>query len=280
MAKRTVIVTADDFGRWPEVNDAVLAGYDDGMLSTAALRVTATASSSAMVSASMRPGLCVGLYLVLCDGQATLPHRHVPDLVDTTGRFVKRPLEAAWLYRRGGGLRDELRAEIRAQLEKFLASGLDLAFVAGHWNLHLLPSVFGILQELAGEYPIAALRKPCGQLVKHDRRRGISAFQRAVEAASLRSATAWGSIRARGFAGPDRVAPLCTERPATESAVIERLRSVGRGITELVAHPGSFLPRYDGDGEAAIVTSPTVRKAVNELDIDIVSYREIVQGGI
>ncbi len=108
--KRAVIITADDFGLLPEVNDAVLEGYDNGVVSSAGLRVTSTASASAVVSASLRPGLGVGLHLVLCEGQATLPRRHISNLVNSAGRFVERPLEAAWLYRRRGGLRNELKA--------------------------------------------------------------------------------------------------------------------------------------------------------------------------
>ena len=45
------------------------------------------------------------------------------------------------------GLREQLRAEIHAQFEKFRATGLPLDHVNGHLHLHLHPTVFSILME-------------------------------------------------------------------------------------------------------------------------------------
>ncbi len=275
MKKRSIIITADDFGILPEVNDAVLAGYENGVITSAGLRVTATASSSAMVSASLRPDLAVGLHLVLCEGQATLPRRHIPNLVNSAGRFVGRPLEAAWLYRQGGGLRAELTAEIHAQLEKFLASGLAMTHISGHYHLHLHPTVLSIIKELAGEYPIPALRKPCGKVVQREGRRALPGWQRAIEVGAMRRILGWGRLRAFRFPGPTKVETLSVERPATEYAVIDRLCAAGRGLTEFVCHPGSLLPRYDGTGEAAVVASPAVRRAVEEAGLELLSYRSV-----
>ncbi len=275
--KARLILTADDFGLAPEVNDAILAGYESGVVSSTTLRVTATASRSAAVAARIRPGLAVGLQLVLCGGQATLPYRHVRDLVDSGGRFVDRPLEAAWLYRRGGGLRDQLKAEVRAQVEKFLATGLYLSFVAGHQNLHLHPTVLAILKELAEDYPITALRRPVSRLVAWEKRSAALDFEGRVEKSLLGCVVRWGGLRARRFVGPDRVDVLSRVRPATEDAVAARLASLPSGVTELVCRPGSPLPQYDGISDAAVVTSRRVRDAITKSAAELISYRTIFE---
>jgi len=277
---RAVIITADDLGLWPEVNDAVMAGYDAGVITSAGLRVSEQASHSAMVSAAMRPGLGVGLHLVLCDGHATLPHRHIPNLVDSSNQFVSRPLEAAWIYRRRAGIRGELEAEIRAQIEKFLASGLFLTHISGAYNLHLHPTVMSILKELAGDYTISAVRKPCGGIIRYSQRYSTAAWQRRLERSLLRPMAAWGRVRSGRFPGPDRVQPLSVARPVTEHEVAARLRSAKRGVTEFVCHPGSFYARYDGGGEAAVVTSAVVRAALTDGLVEPVSYRDIAEGTV
>ena len=274
MATRSVILTADDFGLLPEVNEAVITGYDNGVLTGAGLRVTAVASHAAVVAASMRPGLGVGLHLVLCEGRATLPRRHIPNLVDTTGMFPSRPLEAAWLYRRGGGLRDELRSEIRAQVEKFLATGLELSYISGHMHMHLHPTVLSILKELATQYPIVALRKPCGGIARRAVRHGT---QGSIETALMRPMLGWSRMRARRFVGPKRVDLLSPDRPATEHAVAERIKRLRSGVTELVCHPGSLQARFDGVGEAAVVASSVVRAALEDAQVEPVSYRNLVE---
>ena len=276
--KRAVIITADDLGLWPEVNDAVMAGYDSGVISSASLRVTAAASHAAMVSASMRPGLGVGLQLVLCDGQSTLPRKHIPSLVDNAGCFVRRPLEAAWQYRRRGPLREELKSEIRAQLEKFLAAGLYLSHVSGAHSMHLHPTVISILRELAANYPISAIRKPCHRLWRASQRYIAPGWQRTVETTLMSRVIKKGARRAREFVGPDRVEPLSPERPTTEHDVARRIRTASGGITELVCHPGSLGARYDGVGDAAVVTSPTVRAALTDSGVEFISYRDLAEG--
>ena len=278
MSSRSVIITVDDLGRWPEINDAVMSGYDAGIVTSASLRVSAPASHSAMVSCGMRPNLGVGLHLVLCDGQSTLPHRHIPNLVDSSGNFVNRPLEAAWLYRRRGGLRAELKAEIRAQIERFLSSGLFLSHISSHFNLHLQPAVLSIIKELAIDYPISAIRKPVSPLWRSSQPLAMTAFQRRAERALVRPVLGWGKLRSRAFLGPDHVAVLCDTRPVTEDVVARRLRSVRRGITEFVCHAGSLETQYDGIGEMAALTSQTVRQAIEEANLEMISYRELAEG--
>jgi hopanoid biosynthesis associated protein HpnK len=275
---RYVIITADDLGLWPEINDAVMAGYDAGIISSASLRVTGREAHSASVSACMRPGLSVGLHLVLCEGRAVLSHRHIPNLVDTSGFFVDRPLEALWMYRKRGGLRDELKAEVRAQIEKFLAGGLFLSHVSGHYNLHLHPTVLSILRELATEYPIAAIRKPCASLLESFQTYTTPHWQRVTERAVLQPSLAWGRARSRSFRGVDRVERLNSERPGTEHAVARRIATAGGGVTEFVCHPGSLSPQYEGAAETAIVTSATVRRALAESGVELISYRDVAEG--
>ncbi len=277
MKKPRLIITADDFGLWPEINDAVVAGYESGVVTSASLRVSATGSHSAAVAARIRPGLSVGLQLVLCDGHSTLPRRHIRDLVDSTGRFVDRPLEAAWHYRRSGGLRDQLKAEIRAQVEKFMSTSLYLSFVTGHHNLHLHPTVLSLLKELAEDYPIHALRRPCTHLVDYEKRSGPQSFEARVERDLIGTMIRYGGFRARSFVGPDRVDVLSPIRPATEGDVAKRLSSLPSGVTELVARPGSLLPQFDGVAEAAIVTSRRVRDALATSNVELISYRTLFE---
>lgn len=274
--ERQVIVTADDFGLLPEVNDAILRGYDSGVVTSAAMRVNAIASRSALGAAALRPNLALGLHLVLCEGQSTLPRRHIPGLVDSSGRFVSRPLEAAWRYRRREGLVEELRSEIRAQIERFMSSGLTMTFVSSHMQLHLHPVVARILKELSSEYPIVALRKPCTVLALHERRQAIPALQQYLESRLLRLMVRRGAWRVRPFISPDRVERLAPNRPAVESEVVARIGRLPRGVTELVCHPGSLLPRYDGMGEAAVVASPSVRDALTKGDIKAISWANLI----
>ena len=87
MAARGLIVTADDFGIAPEVNEAVMRAHREGILTCASLMVAAPAAADAVVRAKTMPNLGVGLHLVLVEGKPVLPPQQIPNLVGPDGNF-------------------------------------------------------------------------------------------------------------------------------------------------------------------------------------------------
>jgi chitin disaccharide deacetylase len=65
---KQLVITADDFGAAPAVNDAVEAAHLRGVLAAASLMVAAPAAADAIVRARRLPSLRVGLHLVLVEG--------------------------------------------------------------------------------------------------------------------------------------------------------------------------------------------------------------------
>src|SRR5439155_1425733 len=106
--------------------------------------------------------LAVGLHLVLVQGRPASAPGEIPRLLAAPGAFPDQPVLAglryAWLAVAQRGGRAELRHEIEAQLRAFEATGLRLAHVDGHVNIHLHPMILPLLLELAPRYGIRALR--------------------------------------------------------------------------------------------------------------------------
>ena len=82
----------------------------------------------------------------------------------------------------------------------------------------------------------------------------------------------------RCFLGPigSSLCCRCDRPPSTKSSLA--IRAVKTGVTEFVCHPGSLSARYDGVGDAAVVTSPTVRAALGESGVEVISYRDLAEG--
>src|SRR5215469_3831024 len=159
-AKRFLIVTADDFGIHPAVNEAVSQAASAGILTAASLMVGAPAAQDAVRRARELPQLRVGLHLVLADGCALLPRRLIPDLVDEQGRFG----DGMWLdgvrYFALPALRRQLEAEIRAQFAAFARTGLVLDHVNAHKHFHLHPTLLGMIVRIGREFGMTAVRVP------------------------------------------------------------------------------------------------------------------------
>src|SRR5271156_3085597 len=144
---RRLIVNADDFGLSHSVNEAVIRAHRDGILTTASLMVNESGFDEAVKLARGNPKLGVGLHLTLLQGHSALPPEKIPGLVNARGEFSNCPIAVGMNYFFKRGLREQLRAEIHAQFEKFHSTGLTLDHVNGHLHLHLHPAIFKILME-------------------------------------------------------------------------------------------------------------------------------------
>src|SRR5205085_9236593 len=129
---RRVIINADDFGRSPSINEAVLRAHRDGILTTASLMVNESGFDEAVALARENPRLGVGLHLTLLMGRSALSPGEIPGLVNDRGGFADDPVTAGCRYFFQRGLREQLRREIHAQFARFRATGLPLDHVNGH----------------------------------------------------------------------------------------------------------------------------------------------------
>src|SRR6185369_2238886 len=157
-SRRRLVVNADDFGRSASINRAVIRAYREGILTTASLMVNEPAFEEAVTLAHQNPRLGVGLHLTLLCGHSALMPEQIPGLVDGRGRFADSPAGVGFHYFFYRSLREQLRREIRAQFQKFRATGLHLDHVNGHLHLHLHPTIFGILMEEASSLGIQRMR--------------------------------------------------------------------------------------------------------------------------
>jgi hopanoid biosynthesis associated protein HpnK len=155
-----LIVTADDFGLHPSVNEAVERAHAQGILTAASLMVGASAAGDAIARARALPGLRVGLHLVLADGPSVLPPRAIPDLVDAGGHFGNHMLRDGVRYFCLPRVRRQLASEIRAQFEAFADSGLTLDHVNAHKHFHLHPTVLSLILRIGREFGLRAVRLP------------------------------------------------------------------------------------------------------------------------
>ncbi|MEP6672859.1 MAG: ChbG/HpnK family deacetylase [Chthoniobacter sp.] len=149
-----LIVTGDDFGRSHEVNEAIERSHAAGFLTQASLMVNEPCAEEAVRIAQRHPGLCVGLHLTLCDGQAST----VSAITNEAGEFVVSPARAGLRYAFGSSLAGALLQEIRAQFERFRTLGCLPTYWDGHAHLHLHPTILRLALPVAVAHGFHALR--------------------------------------------------------------------------------------------------------------------------
>ncbi|MGH7428073.1 MAG: hopanoid biosynthesis-associated protein HpnK [Candidatus Methylomirabilaceae bacterium] len=282
-----LIVTGDDFGLSPAVNQAIVLAHQQGLLTAASLMVGGPAAAEAVELARANPTLAVGLHLVLCQGRSTLPPDRIPGLVDRQGHFGTSPVLAGVRYFFVRSLQTQLRREIEAQLQAFSATGLVLSHVDGHLNLHLHPATLPILLELAETYGIRAMRLPSDDLratLALDRRRLAYKLSHAVIFAGL-CRYARRRMAARRIQTADRVYGLLQSGDMNEAFLLGLLPRIRGGLVELYCHVGlppcselgRWTPTYQHRKEFEALTSLRVLKAVEYGGFVLTSYRELVE---
>jgi hopanoid biosynthesis associated protein HpnK len=270
---RRLIVNADDYGRSANINAAVVRAHREGILTTASLMVNESGCAEAVTLARANRELGVGLHLSLCCGRAALPQNRIPGLVNDRGEFSNNPVIVGWRYFFHRHLRDQLRAEIRAQLERFQTTGLVLDHVNGHLHLHLHPVVFPMLMDEAGRFGIGCVRltrEPLGLNLRLARGRWLYRASHAL-IHSLLSRRAQPVLRTRLVRHTDRVFGLLQNRLVDENYVLKLLQRLPPGDSELYSHPS--LDEFRNELDALV--SPRVKALVSALGIRLLRYQDL-----
>lgn len=265
---RRLVVVADDLGRSTGVNRAIAAAHEEGIVTSASLMAGGEAFDHAVEMARSRPRLAVGLHATLCDGRAVLPSSRVPGLAGADGRFEPGPARAGIRYWRRRELIPRIEAELSAQFDRLIDSGIAPSHADGHHHLHIHPLLFGILCREAARRGVRFIRIPRGDLLSG----------RAIE---------WGvfgflgwlnrkTSARHGIIPVDRVHGLARTGRIDEAYLLSLLPRIGAGWNEIFVHPDLDTER--GRRELAALTSPRVRKRTDDLGIVLSAYGRAGEG--
>jgi hopanoid biosynthesis associated protein HpnK len=272
-AARRLIVNADDFGRSPSINEAVVRAHRDGILTSASLMVNETAADEAARLARENPRLGVGLHLTLVCGRAALPPERIPHLAGPDGCFSENPAAAGWRYFFRAECRRELEAEIQEQFAKFHATGLRLDHVNGHLNIHLHPVIFQILMENAEAWKIQGMRLTRDPFLANARLASGGWGYRVSHAVIFGLLSNWARPRLarKGVRHTAWVFGLLQNGRVDAMYVEKLLRRLPSGDLELYSHPS--LDQFKNEFEALV--NPAIRKLAQEQGVQLIRYQDL-----
>ncbi len=270
---RRLIVNADDFGRSPAINQAVVRAHQEGILTTTSLMVNEAGFDEAVKLAKENPRLGVGLHLALLMGRSALPPERIPGLVNERGEFSESPVGAGMNYFFNPSLRGQLRAEIHAQFEKFHSTSLPLDHVNGHLHLHLHPTIFRILMEDAEKLGIRHMRLTRDCISRSRRMARGHWFYRVSHTIiyGWLSRRARKPLRQRGIRHAQITFGLLQNARVDEDYVLRLLANLPPGDSELYSHPS--LDKFKHEFDALV--SSRVESRVRELGIELIRYQDL-----
>ncbi|MGR6035229.1 MAG: hopanoid biosynthesis-associated protein HpnK [Candidatus Nitrosoglobus sp.] len=283
---KQLIVTGDDFGLSLPVNEAIEQAHREGILTTTSLMVGEVAAADAVARAHRLPTLKVGLHVVVVQGQPVLPPDAIPDLVGSEGRLPAKLVQAGLRFYCLPRVRQQLEAEIRAQFEAFMATGLSLDHVNAHHHMHLHPTVLRIILKIGREFGLRAVRIPYEPALMVWGSSGDKFLSRAALNLFLRP-WIWimaGRLRRANILSNDFIFGLHDTGRMTAARVLSLMARLPEGVSEIYFHPATgkspgFHPLPDPIACAAeldALVNVDVRNTLQASGIQMISFSDIV----
>ncbi len=282
-ALKALIVTADDFGLAPEINEAVELAHTKGILTAASLMVGGAAVGDAVARARRLPSLRVGLHLVLVDGLPVLPPEAIPDLLDAHGR-----LRGEVTAGRGGHVPAAPRAAAGRRGDRGAVPRL--SGDGARAGPRQCPPPFS--GPSGGRRPGARHRRalrPARACACPGSHRGCwrtstrtSGYRRDWVTAPW-TALLRRRVRRRGLTAPDRVFGLAWSGAMIEPRIDGILRRLPDGLTEIYAHPATAAgfpgaaAGYRYADELAALTAPAIQELLRAAGVRSGGYSDFAR---
>lgn len=277
------------------------------------------AFEDAVVAARSVPNLSVGCHVVLVDGTPVLP----PDTVETLlavrsaepGKFYSSLSAFAARAMLGGFDRDQLVAEITAQIRKIQGAGIHVTHLDSHKHAHIFPEILIALLRAARICGVRAIRNPIVPVKavpakQFKNKRELWKRYGQVRALHTFSGPFHQRTKRAGLLTPDGVIGVIEtgSREALKDAskdnskddpkvnsnhnsgysslLRQTLSNLPDGTWEFVCHPGysddalraTHTRLLDSrDEERHLLTSVELRQFLERENIQVISYREFIQ---
>jgi hopanoid biosynthesis associated protein HpnK len=289
---KQLIVNADDFGLTAGVNQAIIEGHQDGLISSTTLMANGEAFASAVALSRQAPRLGVGIHLNLTEGKPVAPPSSVSSLINGRGFFARKPA-GLWRAMLLGRVRAaEIERELQAQIEKVVAAGIAPTHLDSHKHVHALPELGTMSLKLARQYGIGAIRSiaetspALGYLLRRfPRAKGRILRQRFNSLALSVLSRGWRRrLPQAGVACAEHFYGVTPTGFLDEELLREILRRLPDGTSELMCHPGfvdqalrqaptRLLEQREKEYQA--LTRPCIKLLAKDLGIQIINYGDL-----
>ncbi len=281
--RRLLIINADDFGLHKSINEAVETAHNEGILTSATLAVNGDGFDDAVAVAKRNLRLGVGVHLTLVGEKPVSDPSTIPSIVDGHGKLFDDYNSLIGRIISGRADMTHIAIECRAQIARFVNSGLVPTHIDSHQHLHLWPSVVQAIKPVLSEYGIERAR---GLTVPWFDYRRLDAYK-----IGFSLFVKWRDpARKAGLRSPDAFIGFLNSGMMETRYVLRSIERLGSGVTEMSFHPGKdndlIRKRYshlgekhgwncDWEREFAALTDPAVKRQIGACGIRLVNYRDL-----
>jgi len=271
-----LVVTADELGLSTKRNQGIVDAHCKGIVTSASMLPYGPAFREAVKIAKALPKLDIGIHLNLSEGEPmVLGHK---TLTGPDGHFLGRQ-EARRRARESKFDLREIEREVDAQIDTLKSAGLRITHVNSVDHMHIRGNLAQSVSIVAKKHGIRCFRCPADKVrpaslkLEPDRAAAVMEYhQSAVNAIGIYAAQRMRSTE--NFGGAWVAGSL------TPDLLIETIKSLPVGLTELMVHPGlkaaeSGFEGPDREAELQALTDPRLRPLLKELGIGLTHFGKL-----
>jgi predicted glycoside hydrolase/deacetylase ChbG (UPF0249 family) len=150
-----LIINADDLGRTPEVNEAIFALMDLGMVTSATIMANSPFVDRTLANLTRFPQYSFGIHLNVTEFAPLCSQPALGSLLDQAGNFSLRKFRDTVLHR---PLQQAILTEWSCQVRKLQSGGLAISHIDSHHGVHTDGRLFWVLKHLQREFGIRKVR--------------------------------------------------------------------------------------------------------------------------
>ena len=271
---KRLIVSGDDFGLHPLINQGIIEAHQQGILTSTSVIACGQAVEDAVSLAKQNPKLGVGVHLTFVEEDPVLNPNEIPSLVTSRECFP-----ASWKgflarFLTGRIRKEELQKETQAQIAKVFDAGIQPTHIDSHQHLHLWPRVWTSIEPVLKKFDI-----PAARMVMHEMMSDHKGWKsRGLEYLSRRLSS---RVQHAGIWYPKYVAGTSLGGHLTSEIVDRLLSHIPTGTTELICHPGKnnreldscYHWDYQWEEELAALTSSAISDKIAECNIQLCRFK-------
>lgn len=290
---KRVLINADDFGLTKGINKGIIRAFREGILTSASLMVNMPGFEDALRLIRENPGLAIGIHINIVRGKPVLPAYKVRTLTDKSGFFLRDVFKILkGIYQKKISLM-ELELECNAQIKKVLDRGIIITYLDSEKHLHLIKPVSEICIKLIKTYGILKMRiinelPYLGKFISSP----LCVFRaRLYKTLFLNLASKQKCVlnRMHAIESPDYSFGSYELGNMTIEKYEKLLYCLKDGVTEIMCHPGYIAGKQESyffgqeryylraarERELYALLNPRLKDLIRELNIGLVSYKEI-----
>lgn len=266
-----LVVNAEELGTTPASDRRVVTAHREGIVTSASIAGNCADLAAVRATLAEAPALGAGLSLALIGGAPVAPPGQIRSLLTEDGVLRARTRDFAIDWWKRAIQPADVETELEAQISRARAAGLVIDHLGTRGHIGLLPGVGEIVERVAIRHHIAGIRTTVepptlGWITDPARGAGTG----------LLGGLAWLTRRKLGSLrhGPRTWGHFESGR-LDEVRIVEMLGRLDPGAHEILCHPGAIPAQAGAPDELAALTSPKVKRAVEQRNITLCRWQDL-----